>query len=74
MYKIQSQILNERRLSLGYSKTAVARHIGTSLQQYSKYESGLINIGKGREPIIHLMHLFQLSTEEMFQIINEVQS
>lgn len=74
MYTIQSQILKQRRISLGYTKTDVAKHIGTSLQQYSKYESGLINIGKGREPIIHLMHLFQLSTEEMFQIINEVQS
>lgn len=71
MYTIQSQILKQRRISLGYTKTDVAKHIGTSLQQYSKYESGLINIGKGREPIIHLTRLFQLSTEEALQIINE---
>lgn len=71
MYTIQSQILKQRRLALGYTKTDVAKHIGTSLQQYSKYESGLINIGKGYEPIIHLMRLYNLSMEEMFQIIND---
>lgn len=71
MYTIQSQILKQRRLTLGYTKSDVAKYIGTSPQQYSKYESGLINIDKGREPIIHLMRLYQLNMEEMFQIINE---
>lgn len=53
MYTIQSQILKQRRISLGYTKTDVAKHIGTSLQQYSKYESGLINIGKGQQFIFY---------------------